>query len=457
MLPRLKVEPAGRHLLLTEEGHFFFLLGDTAWELVHRLNRDQIEHYLTTRNRQKFNFTMVNALAEMDGLRVPNTNGDVPFTDLDPTRPNEAYFQHLDFAIDRAAELGIYVGLLPAWGDKITAPWGVGPAIFSLENLEVVRAYAAWIAGRYKDRTNVVWVLGGDRPAAILPSPQGEDTNTVARENALEEGIDWTPIWRTFAHEILEATEGAALITYHPQGGYASSSQFLHTATWLSFNMMQSGHGGGHDVPVWNWIHRDRDFAPAKPTLDAEPNYEDHPVNPWPVWNEANGYFRDYDVRKQMYRAIFAGACGAVYGHHSVWQFYDERYEPINHAECMWTEALTRPGAEQVGFLRELMESRRPMTRIPDQHLIVEVPTEPAAHPRAMRCINGTHAYVYFPLAGQRLSIDLTMFKGAAEAYWFNPRSGETTEVGHVESDKPYEFTSPANELDMVLILENHN
>jgi hypothetical protein len=35
--------------------------------------------------------------------------------------------------------------------------------------------------------------------------------------------------------------------------------------------------------------------------LDAEPNYEDHPVNPWPKWNTDSGYYRDYDVRKQLY------------------------------------------------------------------------------------------------------------------------------------------------------------
>ena len=57
-------------------------------------------------------------------------------------------------------------------------------------------------------------------------------------------------------------------------------------------NIAQSGHGGGHDVPVWNLIARDWRL-PAKPALDAEPNYEDHPVNPWPVWDPATGYYRD--------------------------------------------------------------------------------------------------------------------------------------------------------------------
>ena len=83
-------------------------------------------------------------------------------------------------------------------------------------------------------------------------------------------------------------------------------------------NMMQSGYGSGHDVPVWNSIHHDYHLQPAKPTLDAEPNYEDHPVNPWPKWDTASGYFRDYHVRKQCYRSVFGGAPGVSYGHHAV-------------------------------------------------------------------------------------------------------------------------------------------
>ena len=70
------------------------------------------------------------------------------------------------------------------------------------------------------------------------------------------------------------------LFTYHISGGEHSTSYDLHQQDWLDFNTMQSGHGSGHDVPVWNWIERDRKLLPVKPTLDLEPNYEDHPVNP---------------------------------------------------------------------------------------------------------------------------------------------------------------------------------
>ena len=108
--------------------------------------------------------------------------------------------------------------------------------------------------------------------------------------------------------------------------------------------MFQSGHGGGHDVACWNLARRDFEYTPAKPTLDAEPNYEDHPVNPWPKWDIGKGYYRDYDVRKQCYRSVFAGACGVTYGHHAVWQFMNAKEATINYPDRGWINAMDRPG-----------------------------------------------------------------------------------------------------------------
>lgn len=46
---------ANRRQLITQDGAPFYLIGDTAWELFHRLNREEAEHYLTTRKSQGYN------------------------------------------------------------------------------------------------------------------------------------------------------------------------------------------------------------------------------------------------------------------------------------------------------------------------------------------------------------------------------------------------------------------
>jgi hypothetical protein len=70
-LPRIQTSPDG-HYLMTAQGEPFFWLGDTAWELYHRLNREEIERYLENRRQKGFNVIQAVALAELDGLRVPN-------------------------------------------------------------------------------------------------------------------------------------------------------------------------------------------------------------------------------------------------------------------------------------------------------------------------------------------------------------------------------------------------
>lgn len=105
MLPRLKVSD-NRRFLVTADGAPFFWLGDTAWELFHRLDRSETERYLRDRAAKGFNVIQAVALAELDGLRTPNANGDLPLHDLDPTRPNKAYFQHVDWVLvlDQASQ-----------------------------------------------------------------------------------------------------------------------------------------------------------------------------------------------------------------------------------------------------------------------------------------------------------------------------------------------------------------
>ena len=84
------------HYLQHEDGTPFFWLGDTAWELFHRLTREETELFLEKRRVQGFNVIQSVVLAEFDGLRSPNRYGELPLVDLDPNKPNEIYFKHID-------------------------------------------------------------------------------------------------------------------------------------------------------------------------------------------------------------------------------------------------------------------------------------------------------------------------------------------------------------------------
>jgi hypothetical protein len=151
-LPRLKVSE-NKRFLETDQGKPFFYLGDTAWELFHRLSREDADTYL--KNRAANGFTVIQAvvLAELDGLHTPNANGHAPLKNDDPTQPNEDYFEHVDWIVDRAGELGLYIGMLPTWGDKWNRTRGAGPEIFTPEN---AGSFGQWLAQRYKDKPNII-------------------------------------------------------------------------------------------------------------------------------------------------------------------------------------------------------------------------------------------------------------------------------------------------------------
>ena len=99
-LPRLRQSRHNPHLLTTEGSEEpFFLLGDTAWELFHRLTPADSAHYLQHRAAKGFNGVCAVALAEFDRLHTPNALGETPLHGDDPRRPNEAYFAAMDVQI----------------------------------------------------------------------------------------------------------------------------------------------------------------------------------------------------------------------------------------------------------------------------------------------------------------------------------------------------------------------
>src|SRR5436190_1180208 len=134
LMSQLKVSE-NKRFLVTADNKPFFWLGDTGWELFHRLTREEADKYLKHRADNGFTVIQAVVLAEMDGLHDPNAYGEIPLENDDPSKPREAYFQHVDYIINKAAELGLYIGLLPSWGDKIQkGTWGAGPEIFNVDN-----------------------------------------------------------------------------------------------------------------------------------------------------------------------------------------------------------------------------------------------------------------------------------------------------------------------------------
>ncbi|MGM0376836.1 MAG: putative collagen-binding domain-containing protein, partial [Bacteroidota bacterium] len=168
-------------------------------------------------------------------------------------------------------------------------------------------------------------------------------------------------------------------------------------------------------------------------------------------------YFRDYDVRKQLYRSVFAGACGVTYGHQAIRQFYSPRVAPAGYPDRYWTEALDRPGAFQAGYLKRLILSRPPLNRIPDQSIIASGQGEKGEHIIAFRDTDNSYGMVYLPV-GKKIEVNASWLNAdKLKAWWFNPRNGETHKIGIFDRINSLSFDPPSRgiENDWVLVLED--
>lgn len=331
-----------RRFLQYENGEPFFWLGDTAWLLFQKLSWEEANRYLQNRRDKGFNVIQAMVIHEL-----PETNfyGDTAFVDQDPTRPNITpgssnekdraydYWDHVDYIVDLAAEKGLYMALVPIWGSAAktvsnSRPWAT--------------KYASFLAQRFKDRPNIIWLNGGDIRGDVMPE-----------------------VWQQIGTK-LDSLAPMHLITFHPFGRTQSSNWF-HETPWLDFNMFQSGHrrydqmGETDDAGTWkgedNWryVAEDYERKPTKPTIDGEPSYEGIPQG---LHDPDEPYWTAADARRYAYWSVFAGAFGHTYGNNAVMQMHKpDQGEGDYGVRNFWYEALEDSGAGQMQYLKNLILS----------------------------------------------------------------------------------------------------
>lgn len=433
---RIVVSPNGR-FLQHQNGAPFFWLADTGWLLFARLERPEALRYLNDRRKKGFSVIQVMALHT---AAVASPYGVPALLDRDPARPNVTpgadfskpgeydYWDHVDWVIDRAAERGVFIAIVPAWGSLAKAG--------ELNESNVV-SYTSFLARRYKDKANIVWMTGGDVPGD-LHKPL------------------WTAMGRT-----LKAEDPGHLVTYHPFGRMQSSTWF-HDEPWLDFNMFQSGHQDyaqdtrsprqyGEDN--WRYVRDDYARRPAKPVVDGEPSYESIPHG---LHDARQPYWTAADCRRYAWWAVFAGAFGHTYGDNAVMQFYRPGDKPSYSPKTHWDEAIHDPGSGQMRYLKRLILSRPFFARIPDQTLIAGENGTRYDYVIATRGDNYAFVYTY---TGRPFEVRLGVIRGKSlRAWWYKPSDGSVRKIGVFPNQGTRRFTppgAPAPGNDWALVLDD--
>ena len=435
-IPLLKVSENGR-FLMDENGDPFFWLGDTGWLVFSKLSREEAETYLQDRAAKGFNVVQVMVLHNVE---LKNYYGDSALVNMDVSQPRVTpgsshrdpeeydYWDHVDYMVDLAARKGIYMALVPVWGSNVKG---------GRVSREQADRYSTWLGERYADRSNIIWLNGGDI-----------------------RGSDSTATWDLMGSNLRSAAPDH-LITFHPFGRTRSSTWF-HQADWLDFNMFQSGHRRydqddtefAYGQDNWRYVQDDYRLDPVKPTIDGEPSYEGIPQG---LHDPSEPYWNENDLRRYAYWSVFAGGFGFTYGHSAVMQMHKpEDGEGAYGVKKFWDEAIMAPGSGQMKFLKELMLSFPYFERIPDPSLVAGNPGEKYDYLVATR---GREYALIYTYTGREMDIALGKIEGSAvKASWYNPRTGEITGIGNFANTGVVSFNPPGEKEegnDWVLVLES--
>src|SRR5216117_2529195 len=387
---KLSVSQNGRYFV-DQDGKPFFYLGDTCWLLFQRLNHDELDEYLKDRAAKGFTVIQAYVLRGL-GRKHPDGNSSLldvtPLIDRDPTRPNEEFFKNVDYVVNRANELGLVMGLVTAKSWHVTDH---PEKVFDEKNAYV---FGKFLGERYKHNA-VMWFPGGD-------SAPGK----------------YDAVWVAMAKGLKEGSGGSQLVSYHGQGS-TSSSMWFHKADWLDLNSIQSGHNFGSDS--YAFVSKDYALTPAKPTLDMEPAYENHPTGTNKPRVDA------HKVRSQAYSAMLAGAAGHGYGSLDLFWFYKDADGPFPKDGFQhWRKAIAYEQGEGT------------------QRLV------------AARAEDGSFVIAYTP-RGQPVTMQMNKLNGSqVKAQWYDPRDGTWQAIGQYPNKGTQEFVAPSHgeQDDWVLVLD---
>ncbi|HVC95804.1 MAG TPA: DUF4038 domain-containing protein [Pirellulales bacterium] len=393
----LKVSENGRYFVDQKDKPVFWL-GTTQWQIFRDNTLEEATTILRDAKRKEFAFVQAMLLGPGDGTR-PNVHGEKPWSSVDPLTPNEAYFQNVDSVIQCARENNVVISLT-----LYHQRWR------NLTTVKNARGWAKWLAQRYKDVPTIVWSMTPEaKPAFLL-------------------------VLRELAAGLAEGDGGSHLITFKPDPAPYSSG-FAHDERWLDFNSIQTWKSVALIYPM---VTNDYWREPAKPVLMAEGAYEagtEYGFDVTPLW-----------VRRQAYYSYLCGG-HFTYGHNDSW-----RVLPT------WRASLDAPGAIQMGIVKRVFLRRKEWWHlVPDQTVFASGgKTDGEQLHLAARHKDGRWIVAYL---GTKTSFAIEMGKlagpGKANAFWIDPRTGDSTSMGTIPIRGVREFSTPEGWEDALLVLES--
>ncbi len=462
----LVVSSNGRYLQ-DQNGTPFLILGDGAWQAPLNLNTEDQTIFLNDRVGRHFNSVLFDAIEHKftqnkppknlagdlpftkrldghaftgspNGTTTPNGNtqqyGPDPYSDIgseapDFTSPNETYWASIDAYVALCATKGVLVLTWPAYAgyggadegwmsemvanDAVIGAGNLAGQSFADNTKSKLWNYAAWLADRYKNATNIVWVYGGDYGTSAS--------------------------FGGFFGSAQKSAVSSVLAGSLSVGGQKST---LRTAHWARTSLATdvSFPAGSFDVET---VYSDLSAAglgrsgyshtPVLPAFQIETYYENNDKN------------QNVPNRRLQWWGELSAIGGYFFGNEKEWPFASG-----------WQSTLTSPGSldtarENAFFTSIAWQNLVPSGLNGEKTLITD--GGGTANPQSMDYVaaaattDGTLLVAYIPPSHSgSITVDMSAMSGTSHARWFDPTNGNFSDAGSgLANSGTHPFTPPGN------------
>jgi Protein of unknown function (DUF4038)/Putative collagen-binding domain of a collagenase len=439
---------ADHRYLVDQSGAPFPIMGRTAW-FVTSLTVADYHTFIDDTAARGYSAIELHVINhDPRGNHPPfNGNGDAPFLNRldgtswdgalsnsapDFTTPNEAYWSFVDAFLAYCESRGLLVFMFPAYVGWLGGDQGWmkemvanGPA--------KMQSYGAWIATRYKNRSNLVWMMGGDMGTA----PYTFDSTQTAVEAALLSGLKSVAGQQSTYFSAEWGTESIG--TDQPNFGAA-----------MTLNSVYSGWGNVS-------IHGRRAYAhvPAETAFLLEEPYDEE----GPDGNNVNGNATQ-PVRRFQWWGWLTTIGGYISGNGYVWPFVAPAWK--GHLDTQGTRDMARLNT----FIRSVAWYKLVPSGLGGMKPLITAggSTENLSdYVAAAATPDGTLMVAYVPPDHSgTITVDMSVMGGPSRARWFDPTSASYADITLGAYTLPNAgtrtFTVPgsnsAGESDWALILD---
>jgi hypothetical protein len=430
-----------RTAFIDQYGKPCFACGDAPQYLIQQLSKPDIEAYLADRAARGINVLWIIAADRIYQSHPPkNLAGDAPFNGADFTNFNEPYWAHVDHVMQRCLAYGMTVLLMPLFVG-LKDRWGYLTSLTESSDA-VIEGYGTFLANRYKDFPNLIWLLGGDADPNDAAVFSKLDKLAMAIKTA-----DPLHLMTVEANYVLET--GART----PNGGYSSIDAhkiaYGSVKSWLDFNWVYEPSEGVV-------TGAQRCYSQGLPCLLGED------------WYELEHSITAAQLRSEGYGAVLGGCTlGRLFGNGAIWPFNSTNAgNGIDAGPPTWQSQLNSAGSVGQQLLGELFRSRSFHLLVPDTTNMV-MTAGAAGGSICARTSDGRTIIVYLSasetvwekLISRSKSVTIDMSKitddtECANCNWYDPRTGSVTAIGNFANSGTRNFTSP-NSGDWVLVIDS--